>query len=168
MQKYSIELTLPTVGENTPEATKCLVDQVRQATEAIKALLGMYKKAGLEVPSLSFKLPKGSAVKKVEENEFTVFSKHLINHLLQHMPKEDIGVQMRAIKSLYATGMTAEQLIEMFESVRAEYPLTTWLTVRYNLNKKPEIVENKGFTRKELTEMEASELKERVKNYLNL
>lgn len=168
MQKYSIELTLPTVGENTPEATKCVVDQVRQATEAIKALLGMYKKAGLEVPSLAFKLPKGVAPKKVEENEFTVFSRQLINHLLQHMPKEDVGVQMRAIKALYATGMTAEQLIEMFESVRAEYPLTTWLTVRYNLNKKPEIIENKGFTRRELTEMEAFELKERVKNYLNL
>lgn len=163
-QKYSIELTLPLV--DAENATEALSAQLKQAVEAIKALLGMYKKAGVEVPSIAIRFPKTSAAHKEASNhEFKEFSTKLIDHLLKYMPKENIPAQMKVIKALFASGRTAEQLIELFDDIRTDYPLTTWHTVRYKLVNATQTVENKGFERKELDTKEAEDLKARLKTY---
>jgi hypothetical protein len=163
MNKIAIELDLPLYTDSKCE--DILIQQTELLVGVWRDMLARYKVNGVTIPSLAFKRGKAK-VEVANPTGLNEFSKALLEHHLQYMPKDNIPAQRKAIKSLYATGKTAEELIAFYEESRRSYALTSWFTVRYKLGKVVEEVVEKEevtFERQPLDEQAQAELIQRLK-----
>ncbi len=162
--KFNIELTLPILGVlNEQEIEETLHFQSKHLADTWRAILSIYKKEGIKVPTLSLKgtiKPKEDSV-TVQEREF---SKLLIDHHILQMPLDtNIASQRQTVKKLFVLGYTAEELIKLYEENRAKYPLTTWHTVRYHLLKNPKKESDATFERTILSDEAKNSIIARMK-----
>jgi hypothetical protein len=157
LNKVTLELEIPT--EIDADASKILLSQTEFLVRFWRGVLTPFKEAGLSVPSLAMR----NSVKKAASgnSETKEFFTKLIDHHLKFQPKADVPNQRTSIKALYETGKSAEELIELYEKSRAEYPLTTWHTVRYRLSKIPKDMEPEV---SELQPEQINNIKERYAN----
>lgn len=163
INKITIELSLPRASDEGCEEE--LLEQTAFLISFWKDVLVGYKAKGVIVPTLYIKKIKSTIQQNViEANATKQFYKALIDHHLVYMPKDNVGAQMKAIKALFATGKTAEELIALYEDSRSTYKLTSWFTVKYKLSKPAqEEIEDTTFYRKELDEEEKTNIVNRLK-----
>jgi hypothetical protein len=158
MRQLTLTIDLP------PEATgEELTEQFRWVIKTCRDALQEYKDRGIQIPVLSIKgvKPAGTAPKAIEYKEF---SNELLDFHLKYMPNADVAAQRAAIRKLYETGMSKQELIDLYVKSQAEYKMTTWFTIIHILGKnksaEPEQVE---FVRTELDADATESLKQRLK-----
>lgn len=159
MKKLILVLELP------PDASEeFLTDQLQFVVSQSRMALEEYKAKGLKVPILSLRNAANPKKSEIAE-EYKKFSQTLLNHHLQFQPKADVAQQRAAIKKLYETGKTEEELIALYDVSRKEYTLTSWFTVAGRIAKpRPsDVVSTETFVRTELDETQREDLKTRLK-----
>ncbi len=145
--KITLELILPLPSENNCEAI--LLEQTELLINTWRNVLSTYKN-NFSVPAVYCRQSNKTKTNTENHNSgLKNFSSALIEHHLQFMPKDDVGGQMRAIKTLFATGKSADECIELYNVSRTTYKLTSWRTVLYKLGKMIEET-------KEISELPAS------------
>ena len=159
---HKIELSVPIPSANTEEE---LIAQTQHLVLVWRAVLKVYSAQGNKVPTLSVRLPNKPVVAKA--SEFKEFQVPLLEHHKKFMPRYNVPEQVGALKKLFATGKSPEELIGLYEESRKVYPLTSWFTVIYNLSKveKPvDVPEDSSFHRAELSEVDLEKLRARLAN----
>jgi hypothetical protein len=161
LNKYIIELEVPVALESA-ECEQILEAQTVHLVEMWRGLLNTYKSKGIRVPTLAVKKISKDE-KQTASAEYKLFAKTLLEYHLKYMPKDNVPSQMQVIKQLYALGLTAEQLINLYEESRESYKMTSWHTVKFRLNSKP-VAESEGFERKSISDEEKEQIRERLRN----
>lgn len=162
MNKITIELEIPLDADERTE--EHLQRQTEFIVEFWRDVLAKYKTKGINVPGIFMKKAKGQVTDdKLDTGLKKLFYKALIDHHLKFMPRDDVGAQMRAIKALYATGKSAEELIALYNESRETYKMTTWHTVKFHLSKVAVEKEESVFERKQLGEEEKANVISRLK-----
>jgi len=140
-----------------------LTADLKNFANTVRAILLEHKKQyGVEVPTLAV---RGGAKSEKETKEqeikkaYKIFSDTLLDRHLLKMPNSRPIEQVRSIRKLYDMGLTAEQCINLYDKHTEEYPMTSWLTVVYFLNK-GEKIETET---KVLTEAEKQSIKDKLK-----
>ncbi len=156
--KITLELELPDT-DNVEELQISLLKQAEFIIQTWGNLVNsLAKEHKISVPTLYLK--KARPV-KIEDKSFF---QELIGYHLKFMPKDNVGRQMRVLRELYAAGYTKDQLIQMYDDSRAQYALTTWFTVKYNINKKARTapISVNEFERRPLSDEDKDEIKKRL------
>jgi hypothetical protein len=165
MNKLTLEMELPVDCSDQEQVASHLVEQTNNLVRLWRDILLSYKEKGVTVPTISV---RGISAKKSEGAglEQKAFRTALIDHVLKYQPNIAVPSQIKTIQQLYALDSNTDYWISLFESSHKEYPLTTWHTVKYKLSKETKTTEP-GFDRKELSESEIEEIRNRVKEYTN-
>jgi hypothetical protein len=166
--KATLEMNLPAPTEDEKlEAEDLLALQVDRFVKFCKAVLEPYKKDGMQVPTVSMKLPARFKKERVE-TELQKFTRELVEYHLKRVPTGNRMKQRQAVQGIYELGFTdIEKLKDLYDEGSGKYYGTSWFTILYKLkNQKPEdSAESTEFSRVQLDKDGMENLKERLVEY---